>query len=130
MDSHRPRSLVLGITDIFFLGKIEAARASAPGLEPVFVRPGESLGAVCAAHRPCVLIVDLLDPALDPLAEVARIKSGPMCDEVEVIGFLPHVRLDLRESAVKAGVDRILVRSAFTQLLPGILAGVISEAGS
>jgi CheY-like chemotaxis protein len=130
MEAARPRRLILGITDIFFISRIEAAMAAAPALDPVFARAGDSLGRLCATLQPCVLIVDLQDPVLDPLGEVARIKSGPLCDKVEVIGFLPHVRMDLREAAMKAGVDRILVRSAFTRMLPEILAGITSAAGS
>jgi CheY-like chemotaxis protein len=128
----RPRTLVLGITDIFFLGRIEAALAAMPAGTPVPVhaRADQPLHRLCEASQPCVLILDLQDPSLDPLGEVARIKAGPLSDKVEIIGFLPHVRLDLRDAARKAGVDRILVRSAFTKLLPQILAEVTSAAGS
>ncbi|HVP39732.1 MAG TPA: hypothetical protein VMS93_11185 [Candidatus Saccharimonadales bacterium] len=126
MDTARARRLVVGVTDIFFVSRIEAACAAAPALDPVFAQPGDSLSRLCAVWQPCVLILDLQDPVLDPLGEVGRIKSGPLRERVEILGFLPHVRMDLRESAEKAGVDRIMVRSAFTRKLPQILAGVIS----
>ncbi|MBI5838179.1 MAG: hypothetical protein HZB25_13150 [Candidatus Eisenbacteria bacterium] len=130
MSSARARRVVLGITDIFFVGRVEACAAASGIPEPVLAQAGDSLSRLCALHQPCVLVLDLQDPALDPLGETTRIKSGPLKDVVEIIGFLPHVRMDLREAAVKAGVDKVWTRSAFTRLLPEVLAGVTSGTDS
>lgn len=105
---------------MFFMSKIEAALPAAPDLEAVWVRQGESIAEVARRVRPEIVVADLQDPALNPLLELAQLKLE-MGAAIRIIGFLPHVRMDLREAAAAAGVDTILTRSAITKLLPGIL---------
>ncbi len=117
--SQRPRA-VFAVTDMFFMSKIEAALPAAPELEVVWVSQGESIAEVCLRVRPAMVLADLQDQALNPLPELARLKSE-LGSGIRIVGFLPHVRMDLREGAVQAGVDKILTRSAITKLLPDIL---------
>ena len=41
---------------------------------------------------------------------------------IRAVGFYPHVRPDLRDSALKAGLERALPRSAFFERLQALLA--------
>jgi len=129
MDGSTPNRAVFAVTDIFFMSKIEAALPAAPGLEPVWLKPGEDLAEVCRGARPGMVVVDLQDPVLHPMQAVQALKAAGLPDCPKVIGFLPHVRMDLREAANRAGVDQVLTRSAFTKLLPRLLAGETLTAG-
>ena len=61
------------------------------------------------------------NPRTDPLGTVAQMKADPALAGIPTVGFVSHVQTDLIDAARRAGVDQVLARSAFTQLLPEIL---------
>ena len=125
-DSHPGRAIV-GVTDMFFRSRIEAALPAAPGLEITWLAPGESLTELGARLGPGLVLLDLQDPVLEPLRQVAALRASADGKAAHVVGFLPHVRMDLREAAQRAGFDQILTRSAFTRLLPQILSRAVTK---
>lgn len=122
MESSGSVKVLIALTDMFFMSRIQTALPAAPGLEPVWMEAGQSIAEQVASLRPALVLVDLQDPNLKPIEEIMRLSPSER-EGVEVVGFMPHVRMDLREGAKKAGFDRILTRSAFITLLPEILRG-------
>ena len=51
------------------------------------------------------------------------LKADDRTRAVPVVGFYSHVETALRRSALEAGIDEALPRSAFTQRLPELLSG-------
>jgi DNA-binding NarL/FixJ family response regulator len=124
MSAGRSWKLLIAVEDLFFVSRIQSCLAGRPEVEAVWLQPGDDLAERCRLERPSKLLLDLQAGAFRPLEGVARIKASAATSSVEVIAFLPHVRLDLRAEAKAAGVDRILTNSALAQVLPRILEGV------
>ena len=118
-----PVRILAAVNDLFFVGKITAAakRVGVPvefvRSEPDLLQKTESL----SESLPAMLLLDLNDTRLDPVALVARLKADPLRKGVRVIGFLSHVQTDLIRAADQAGCDLVLPRSVFSQQLDDLL---------
>jgi CheY-like chemotaxis protein len=114
------RRVLAVVTDLFFAARI-AEVAKQIGVAVELVDVASALEA-CRVARPDLLVVDLEAP--DDAAEaIRRLRADPATRDVEVLGFYPHVRHELRLAALEAGADRVLPRSAFTRRLAQVLAG-------
>jgi CheY-like chemotaxis protein len=114
------RTVVSVVPDLFFAARI-AATGVAAGVDVRASAPHAALEDIRAAV-PDLVIVDLTaGPAIFDL--VRALKADPALRATPVVGFYPHVEDALRASALAAGVDQILPRSAFTRRLASLLAG-------
>lgn len=99
------------VRDLLFSGRI-GATARAIGAPVTLLRDPAALAGK-SAHR---LIVDLNQPgALE--AAIAWHQAGGG----EVVGFVSHVDADTIARARAGGIDRVLPRSQFVNVLPGLL---------
>ena len=89
------------------------------GLTSHFVK-SEEAAVERANEKPLIIIIDLNCGSLDPLALIAKLKSGDN-SKVPLIGFVSHVQGELKQKAHDAGCDMVMARSAFSQNLPQIL---------
>lgn len=109
-----PFPVLVLVRDLMFAGRISAA-ARAAGVPVTMLRdPGSVLGA--AGRR---LIVDLNQAgALEAAIGWKRASSA------EVIGFVSHVDAETIARAKAAGIDRVLPRSRFVEILPELLTAI------
>jgi DNA-binding NarL/FixJ family response regulator len=108
------------VEDLFFGAKLlEVARHLDVSLS--LVRPLEEIITQVRERRPALVILDLQGAAAQPLEAIRGIKADAELRTTRVLGFLSHVQADLRASAVEAGCDEVLPRSAFAARLPEIL---------
>jgi CheY-like chemotaxis protein len=111
--------LVLAIVeDLLFTVKISDA-AKRAGLLTQFVKTDED-AIERAKEKPLLIIIDLNCACVDPVALIARLKTGDT-GRIPLIGFVSHVQGELKQKAHEAGCDMVLARSAFSQNLPQIL---------
>ena len=117
VNSEIARPVLVLVRDLIFSSRI-AATARAANVPITLLRDPAQLAAAPAAAR---LIVDLnLPGALD--AAVAWKNSAPSPDPARtVIGFVSHVDADTIARARAAGVDQVLPRSRFVEMLPTLL---------
>jgi DNA-binding NarL/FixJ family response regulator len=113
--------ICLIVDDMFFAAKINAAAAAA-GREVVRLRTQEQLEQLVTAP-PQLVIIDLKAERLDPLQAIAFLKSSAALCAVPVVAFTSHVQTETIRRAQAAGCDVVLPHSAFTQMLPEIVAG-------
>ncbi len=100
------------VRDLMFASKITAA-ASAASVECRIVRYPSKL-AETSGDR---LFVDLnQDGAIEAAAAWGLASGKP------VTGFVSHVDTATIEKAKSAGIDEVLTRGQFTQLLPNLIA--------
>jgi CheY-like chemotaxis protein len=115
--------VLLAVRDLFFRVKLETGLTN---LGMPFRACGASgaVGVAAAAReeRPEVVILDLSDAALEPLAALRALRSDPALADLPVIGFASHVDRDLRAAAAKAGCSRVVTRSRISATLPELLA--------
>ena len=112
--------ILVVVPDLFFRTRIEST-ASRLGASAQYATLEETLER-CRSEPPDRLILDL-HAAGDPLSIVRALRAGESTRGIEVVGFYSHVDQDLRTAALKAGVNRVMPRSAFTRNLAEILGG-------
>jgi DNA-binding NarL/FixJ family response regulator len=113
------------VDDMFFTAKINAAAAECER-RTERIKSREQLEGL-AANPPALVIIDLNSDRLDPLKAIEYLKSSVELSEVPVVSFVSHVQTDLIRGAQAAGCDHVLPRSAFTQMLPQIVAGNLTS---
>lgn len=106
---------------MFFASKIRAT-AEAVGVEVKFVRSIEKLIETAREVKPGLVVVDLHNSKLDPVAVGTELKSNEELREVRLLGFFSHVHADLQRNAMAAGYDQVIPRSVFARDLGQILA--------
>ena len=111
---------ILGVmSDLMFMVKIQDA-AKRAGLDSVFVKSRPEAVAQ-ATEKPAVIILDLNYAAGEPLELISALKESEETRGIELVGFVSHVQVDLRQAAEEKGCDVVVARSAFSQNLPGML---------
>lgn len=111
-----PSRLVLAVApDLFFAVRISATARNAS--VPLELVPAPRAVARAAEAGAAMLILDLHAPGA--VALVAALKAAQPA--LPVVGFYSHVETALRRSALEAGADAALPRSAFVERLPDLL---------
>lgn len=103
---------------MFFASKIRAV-AEAVGVEITFPRSKDVL--INKAHEAQLILVDLHNQKIDAVALAKELKSDEQLRAIPLVGFFSHVEVKLQQSALAAGFDQVLPRSAFVRDLPKIL---------
>lgn len=106
---------------MLFASKIRAT-AEAVGVEVKFVRSMEKLIESAREVKPGLVVVDLHNTKLDPVAVATELKSNEDLRQVRLLGFFSHVQTDLQRNATAAGYDQVIPRSMFARDLGQILA--------
>ena len=115
-------TIVLAIVDdMFFASKIRAT-AEAVGVEVSFPRSLEKLVEKAREATPRLVMVDLHNTKIDPVALGRELKSDEDLKAVPLLGFFSHVHTDLQRNAVAAGYDQVIPRSVFARDLGQILS--------
>ncbi|MBI3933211.1 MAG: response regulator [Acidobacteria bacterium] len=114
-----PLQILAAVSDLIFVSKISAAAKQA-GCPVEFCRDSQKL-MTAISGKSCLIIVDLNNTALDPVALISSLKSNPETQQAQVIAYLSHVQHELKREAEKAGADLVLPRSIFSQNLLEIL---------
>ena len=99
------------VRDLMFSGRI-GATARASGAPVRLIRDPQGLGGAEGRR----LIIDLNQPGALEAAVAWKGRSSR-----EVIGFVSHVDADTIAAARAGGIDRILPRSQFVNVLPELL---------
>lgn len=115
----QPRRVLAAVSDLFFASKISAAARQA-GLPVDFFHEEDTLRKE-AEKAPSIVLVDLNNSKLDPIALIAALKANFSTQQAQIIAFLSHVQHELKREAEKAGCDLVLPRSVFSQNLYDIL---------
>jgi hypothetical protein len=106
------RPVIALVRDLLFASKITVTAASA-GTSVTLVRDPAKL----AGHAGARLIVDLNQAGAIDAARAWKESTGG-----EVVGFVSHVDTATIDHARASGVDRVLARSRFVELLPELIA--------
>jgi CheY-like chemotaxis protein len=121
----QPPQIASIVDDMFFAARIRAAAESA-GRSIATVKSLEHLRATAPSS---LIIIDLNSSRVDAIEAIRTLKSDPDVKTIPIVGFVSHVQTDLITRAREAGCDHVLPRSAFTQLLPAIVAGQLDQLG-
>ena len=109
------------VDDMFFASKIRAT-AEAVGSTVKFLRSVEKLMETAREARPDLVVVDLHNTKLDPIALASEMKADEELRQIPLLGFFSHVHTDLQRNALAAGYDKVIPRSVFARDLGQILS--------
>lgn len=115
-----PQTIILIVDDLMFSPKLES-NLSQFGYRPLTVTNELELTRAIGT-APVLVIVDLFSRSLDWEALI-RFMKGPAKkgDHIPVLGFGPHVDLELRERALAAGCNAVVGRGAIVNQLAGLV---------
>ncbi len=111
--------LLAATTDLFLQSRISEAARSV-GFEVKFLTDEAGLKEVLSSADPKLAILDLSSTDYDPFSTASEIKR--LSPSLKILGFYPHVRMDLKARAEKLGVDHILPNSRFLATLKKLLS--------
>jgi len=109
------------LDDLMFTSKIKST-AGGLGAAVTFARSADAALAEMRKSPPSLVIFDLNNARINPLAIVASMKEDAALASVPTLGFVSHVDTATITAARDAGVGEILARSAFTTQLAEILS--------
>lgn len=114
--------VLVAVDDLMFSSRISTA-AKAVGAAIRFTRSVEAVVNAAREAAPALVIIDLNAARVRPLEILAALKGDPALAAIPTLGFVSHVDTPAIEAARRAGVDRVLARSAFVEQLPALLVG-------
>ncbi len=101
-------------TDLFVQSRVlELAKSS--GAVGQVVTTEQDLLARAESSLPHLVVLDLASAEYDPFSCAEKLKS--MVPPPRILGFFPHVRLDLQLKAKRVGIDYIVPNSSFLKTL-------------
>lgn len=128
-DRQIPETIAIIVDDMFFAAKIRSA-AENTGRVVKSLKSREQLEEDVVSSQPNLLIVDLNSSRLDPLEAISFLKSHSETESIPIVAFVSHVETELIRRAQEAGCECVLPRSAFSQLLPALMAGQLDRGNS
>ena len=114
------QTVISVVDDMFFASKIRAV-AQAAGVEISFPRSVDAVVSKARETKPGLIMVDLHNQRIDPVALAREIKSHEDLRDIRLLGFFSHVQVELKNNALSAGFDEVIPRSVFARDLPEIL---------
>jgi PleD family two-component response regulator len=114
------QTVISVVDDMFFASKIRAV-AEAAGVEISFPRSVEAVVSKARETKPGLIVVDLHNQRIDPVALAQALKSDEELSNIKLLGFFSHVQTELKMNALSAGFDEVIPRSVFARDLPEIL---------
>lgn len=119
MQNQGSKRILAVVSDLFFSVKLsEAAKRANLALE--FVKEGKQVIEKAHHEKPALIIFDLNFDGVEPLNLITKLKGAPETKGINLIGYLSHVQVELKQNAQVAGCDMVMARSAFSQNLPQI----------
>lgn len=113
------QNIVLIVDDLMFLPKLENS-IRAHGYDPV-VATNDTTLTRALFKAPVLIIVDLFPQTAFDWEMLVRLVKKGKGKHTPVLGFGPHVDLDLRERALAAGCDAVVGRGAIVSQLPQLI---------
>ena len=117
------------VDDMFFASKIRAV-ADAVGVEISFPRSQEAVVSKARETKPGLIVVDLHNQRIDPVALARELKGDDELRSVRLLGFFSHVQTELQRNALAAGFDHVIPRSVFARDLGEILTADYTDTGA
>jgi uncharacterized protein len=114
------------VPNLMFATRIEdAARAAGA----VVVNPIDQAAFLTALRKGArLVIIDSSATDVPWMEWVSAAKDDPTTETVPILAFGAHIDIDLRNRALRAGVDRYLARSNFVDGLPEFIDAAVREA--
>jgi CheY-like chemotaxis protein len=102
--------------------KLACVVLKSEGHDVLYATTAETALEIIKAHKPDVLLLDLLLPGIDGLALVRQMKEDPETTAIPVVAVTAHPERWSERDALGAGCDAYLVKPIDTRMMPKQLA--------
>lgn len=112
--------LVLAVVEDLFFGTKIADAAKRAGGKIIFATTPEAMWQRIQS-KPALVVFDLTFDRMQPLDVLRTMQADSQYEGLKTLGFLPHVREDLKQAAIGAGCGTVLPRSVFSLRMNEVL---------
>jgi CheY-like chemotaxis protein len=112
--------ILAAVDDLMFKVKI-LETAKQVGVQVATASTAADALARARAERPRLIILDLHSAPCAPLEVLKALKADPDLKSIPTLGYYSHVQEEVGRSALEAGCDQVLPRSAFSAKLADLL---------
>lgn len=113
------RMIIALVSDLLIESRIDAA-AQLQGVTVKTATPAEA-GEMIRTAKPSLVVADLALAGLN----LDALTSAAVREGVPIIGFHPHVNVELRRAAQRAGVEHVYPRSRFLRDVRKLIAELL-----
>jgi PleD family two-component response regulator len=125
MNQTNQKTILVGITDIFFYTKVLDALLP-QGYKLEKARAQRDILEKTAAASPAVVLLDMNDMTLDAFQALATLKNDPTLRAIPVLAYANHEDVETWNRAKALGVDKMVSRNEMSartrELIEEILA--------
>ena len=124
-DQTDQKTVLVGVTDIFFYTKVRDALMS-KGYRIERARTQLDIGEKASAATPSAFILDMNDERLDAFQALGTLQSDAGLKTIPILAFANHEEVDTFNRAKALGVTKIVSRNEFSARLKDLVEEMIS----
>jgi PleD family two-component response regulator len=126
MTDSTQKTILVGVTDIFFYTKVRDALMS-KGYQIERARTQQEVAEKASATIPSAFIVNMNDDRFDALQALETLKADARLKTIPILAFANHEEVDTFNRARALGVTKIVSRNEFSSRLKDLVEEVVSS---
>ena len=124
MNQINQKTVLVGVTDIFFYTKVRDALMS-KGYRIERARTQQDIAEKASATIPSAFILNMNDETLDPFQALETLKANAHLITIPILAFANHEEVDTFNRAKALGVTKIVSRNEFSTRLKDLVEEVM-----
>ncbi len=124
-DQTDQKTVLVGVTDIFFYTKVRDALMS-KGYKIERARAQEDIAEKASATVPSAFIVNMNDDRLDAFQALETLKADDRMKTIPILAFANHEEVDTFHRAKALGVTKIVSRNEFSSRLKDLVDEILA----
>ena len=119
------RTILVGVTDIFFYSKVRDALMS-KGYRIERTRTQQDIAEKASATIPSAFILNMNDETLNAFQALETLRADARLKTIPILAFANHEEVDTFNRARALGVTRIVSRSEFSARLKDLVEEILA----
>jgi PleD family two-component response regulator len=124
MNQTDQKTILVGVTDIFFYTKVRDALMS-KGYRIERARTQQDIAEKASATSPSAVILNMNDETLNAFQALETLKADTRLKAIPILAFANHEEVDTFNRARALGVTKIVSRNEFSARLRDLIEGVM-----
>jgi PleD family two-component response regulator len=124
MNQTDQKTILVGVTDIFFYTKVRDALMS-KGYRIERARTQQDIAEKASATSPSAVILNMNDETLNAFQALETLKANTRLKAIPILAFANHEEVDTFNRARALGVTKIVSRNEFSARLRDLIEGVM-----
>ena len=125
MNQTNQKTILVGVTDIFFYTKVRDA-LMAKGYKIERARTQQDIADKASAMTPSAVILNMNDETLNAFQALETLKADVTLKSIPILAFANHEEVDTFNRARTLGVTKIVSRNEFSARLKDLVEEIIS----